>query len=192
MIAAWPESLPAPAVDHRGETSSGRLDANEALWPVAVRSYTEELESLSFVFDAAQMATFRDWVDLTVNGGVVWWESTWLSLLGLDGDHAARLASPYVCAMLGVGYWRVDMTVELLRVPSPDITLTYSAGDSDVYFADPGGNYLSIALSGYPAGFQFTVAVTGNGAVGFSKIGLDAVLASGQKQDFYFDGNFWR
>ncbi len=115
MAVSWPVTLPAPCSDFAGEVTSGLADPDEMIHPGRTRRLPDATRVVSWVFDATQMAAFKNFFDTTANGGAEWFSATWLSDV-CPGGIWARFGGdpPYESAPSGL-HWLVSAELEIMR-----------------------------------------------------------------------------
>ena len=113
-IETWPTTLPPPMVERQSAFTSGLVSPEEALNPERCRRLPDSRDRVAFFFDAAQMATFRAWVEGDLSYGAGWFSADWLSSLGY-ASHYAQIVMPWAQEARGP-YWLVSVSLEIIEV----------------------------------------------------------------------------
>ena len=115
-MAAWPNTLPLPQQAQYQITPLDQVARTqmETGAPRARRRSAARLDTLSvvWVFDDAQFAIFRSFMDTEADGGAVWWQ------MGVDTDGTlvtkdCRLIGPWQAQKIDADYWRVSAKLEV-------------------------------------------------------------------------------
>jgi hypothetical protein len=112
-IEAWPGTLPDPLILSEAAPTSGQVDPDADLYPEPNRRLPDSQVKVDFAMTGAQLATFRTFMDTTLNGAA-FFSAGWLAGLGFTG-HFAQQAAPYeIDRIPGVG-WKVTLTVGVIK-----------------------------------------------------------------------------
>lgn len=118
-MATWPTTLPSPLRSGYGiQTQDATVRTDMDVGPARVRRRTTsapDTVTLSWLFDASQMAVFRAFWEGDWNYG-----SSWVYIPLRDGWSSAMVSiecrpnpSTFKAAPASVTHWQVDMTVEV-------------------------------------------------------------------------------
>ena len=115
-MALFPATLPAPLIDGYSGTQDQafiRTDMEAGSQRQRQRfSAANTQMSISWLFTAAQMATFKTFFDTTINRGSDWFTYT-LDLGAGDISYDARFTQPYQFSYVEGDNWRVSGNIEV-------------------------------------------------------------------------------
>lgn len=161
-MEAWPSTLPqAPHIDFSWQQSSGLLDAEEKLYPVRTRTYSEYAQQFSFKqLTVAQFKAFRAWWDVTLNQCAPF-TAPWLAAAGCS-HHFCRFDAeqPWEATLNGYGFDLV-INVEVIA------TMPTENGQNAWYMPEvvaPVAQFAANVISGWaPLTVIFTADISAGG-----------------------------
>ena len=76
-------------------------------------STRNDLFTTAWLMSNAQVTTFRNWFDNTINGGASWFDVSLPLASTVDTAVQARFKGPYAITHAGGTYWKISGTLEI-------------------------------------------------------------------------------